>query len=116
MYDKEKTVNECRIQKVGDKMATTKTSKRSQSSFHDKRFYENNIKRYPHDENLYLFKKDLVNKIIAASLEQLTDLKLDKKDNKDLLINNIEKLTINDDRHLILAANKLYNGLTLFLS
>ena len=36
---------------------TTKTSKISLNTFDDKRFYLNNIKSYPHDENLYLFKR-----------------------------------------------------------
>ena len=49
------------------------------NAFDDKRFYVNNIKSYPYDENQYLFKKDLVNKIRRTSLD------LDK----DLLINNI---------------------------
>ena len=40
-------------------MTTTKTSKISLNTFDDKRFYVNNIKSYPHDENLYLFKSDL---------------------------------------------------------
>ena len=75
MYNPERTVDECRIQKVGDNMTTTKPSKISLNTFADKKFYVNNIKSYPHDENLYLFKRDLVN-------------------NKDLLINNIKELSI----------------------
>ena len=64
MYNTERTVDECRIQKVGDNMTTTKTSKISLNKFDDKRFYVNNIKKsYPLDEHLYLFKRDLVNKI-----------------------------------------------------
>ena len=39
-------------------MTTTKTSKISLNTFDDKKFYVNNIKSYPHDENLYLFKRD----------------------------------------------------------
>ena len=66
MYNTERTVDECRIQKVGDNMTTTKTSKISLNKFDDKRFYVNNIKSYPHNENLYLFKRDLVNKICEA--------------------------------------------------
>ena len=38
-------------------MTTTKTSKISRNTFDDKRFYVNNNKSYPHDENLYLFKE-----------------------------------------------------------
>ena len=66
LYKTERTVDECRIQKVGDNMTKTKTSKISLNTFEDKRFYVNNIKGYPHDENLYLFKRDLVNKIKNA--------------------------------------------------
>ena len=66
---------------------TTKTSKISLNAFDDKRFCVNNIKSYPHDENLYLFKRDLVTKINVASLD------LDK----DQLTNNILELSINDD-------------------
>ena len=47
-------------------MTTTKTSKISRKTFDNKRFYVNNIKSYPHDEDLYLFKRDLVNKICEA--------------------------------------------------
>ena len=58
MYNTERTVDECRIQKVGDYMTTTETSKISLNTFDDKRFYVNNIKSYHHDENLYLSKRD----------------------------------------------------------
>ena len=122
MYNTERSVDECRIQKVGDNMTTTKTSKISLNTF-DKRFYGNNIKSYPHDENLYLFKRDLVNKICdagwgraslvtptkAKSRSLIKNASLDG--DKDLLINNIKELTINDDRKLILAAITLYNDL-----
>ena len=64
MYNKERTVDECRIQKVGDNITTTKTSKISLDTFDDKRFYVKNFKSYPHDENLYLFKRDLRKKLI----------------------------------------------------
>ena len=63
MYNTERTVDECRIQKVGENLLTTKTSKNSLNTFDDKIFYINNIKSYPLDEHLYLFKRDLVNKI-----------------------------------------------------
>ena len=66
MYNTERTVDECRIQKVGDNMTTTKTSKISLDTFDDKTFYVKNIKSYPHDENLYLFKRDLITKICEA--------------------------------------------------
>ena len=62
MYNTRRTVDQCRIQQFGDNM-TTKTGKISLNTFHDKRFYVNNIKNYHHDETLYLFKRDLVNKI-----------------------------------------------------
>ena len=108
MYNTERSVDECRIQKVGDNMTTTKTSKISLNTFDDKGFYVNNIKSYPHDENLYLSKRDLVIKICeAGSLIKNASLDGDE----DLLINNIKELTINDDRNLILAAITLYNDL-----
>ena len=53
--NKEKIVEESRIQKVGICMATIRISKRSLSNFDDK--------SYSLDENKYLFKRDLVNKI-----------------------------------------------------
>ena len=116
MYNTERTVDECRIQKIGDNMTTTKTSKISLNTFDDKRFYVNNIKSYPHDENLYLFKRDLINKISVASWGTKTkapslikNASLDG--DKDLLVNNILELTINDDRNLIEAAITLYNDL-----
>ena len=107
----ERSVDECRIQKVGDNMTTTKTSKRSLNTFDDNRFYVNNIKSYPHDENLYLFKRDLVNKINTTSTELVNKVINDNKYNKELLINNILELTTNDDRKLIEAAIRLYKDL-----
>ena len=38
MYNTGRSVDECRIQKVGDNMTTTKTSKISLNTFDDKRF------------------------------------------------------------------------------
>ena len=101
MNNTQRTVDECRIQKVGDNMTTTKTIKISLNTFDDKRFYVNNIKSYPHDENLYLFKSDFIKMIRQASLDG----------EKDLLVNNILELTINDDRKLIEVAIILYNEL-----
>ena len=57
MYNTQRTVDECRKQKVGDNMTTTKTSKISLNTFDYKRFYVNSIKSYPNDENLYLSKE-----------------------------------------------------------
>ena len=54
---KGRVVQESKIQKIGDSMTTTKTSKIGLNTFDDKRFYVNNIKSYPHDENLFVFKK-----------------------------------------------------------
>ena len=103
------------IQKVGDNMTTTKTSKISLNKFDDKRFYGNNIKSYPPDENLYVFKRDLVNRICeAGSPIKNASVKLLRRSldgDKGLLIYNIKELTINDDRKLILAAIILYNDL-----
>ena len=101
MNNTQRTVDECRIQKVGDNMTTTKTSKISLNTFDDKRFYVNNFKSYPHDANLYLFKRILIKMIHQASLDG----------DKDLLVNNILELTINDDRKVIEVAIILYNEL-----
>ena len=49
MYNTERTVDECKIQQVGDNITKTKTSKISLNTFDDNRFYVNNIKIYPHD-------------------------------------------------------------------
>ena len=104
MYIIQRTANECRIQKVGDNMTTTKTIKISLNTFDDKRFYINYIKSYAHDENLYLFKSYLENEICkAGSLINAASLDLDK----DLLANNILEITIIDDRELIKTAIKL---------
>ena len=116
MYNTERTVDELRIQRVGDNMTTTKTSKISLNTFDDKRFYVNKIKSYPHDENLYLFKRDLVNKICEAGWGTKTKAPSSIKNasfdgDKDLFINKIKELTINCDRKLILAAITLYKHL-----
>ena len=52
MNNTKRTVEESRIQKVGDSKTTTKTSKISLNIFDDKRFYVNKIKSYPHDKEL----------------------------------------------------------------
>ena len=101
MSNTQKTVGECRIQKVADNMTTTKKVRLGLNTFDDKRLYVNNIPSYPHDENLYLFEKDFVNKIIATSLV------LDN----DQLANNILEITINDGKMLMKAAIRLYNNL-----
>ena len=108
MNNTQRTVDECRIQKVGDNMTTTKTSKISLNTFDDKRFYVNNIKSYPHDENLYLFKRDLIIMIRQASVKML---RRSLDGDKNLLVNNILELTINVDRKLIEVAIILYNEL-----
>ena len=108
MYNIERSVDECRIQKVGDNMTTTKTSMISLNTFDDKIFYVNNFKSYPHDENLYLFKRDLLKLIHQASVKLL---RRSLDGDKDLLVYNILELTINDDRKLIEVAIILYNEL-----
>ena len=116
MNNTQRTVDECRIQKFDDNMTTTKTSKISLNTFDDKRFYVNNIKSYPHDENLYLFKRDLIKLIRQASVNEQSSrftklLRRSLDGDKDLLVNNILELTINDDRKLIEVAMMLYNEL-----
>ena len=112
MYNTERCVDECRIQKVGDNMTTTKTSKISLNTVDDEKFYVNNIKSYPHDENLYLFKRGLIKPICeAGSRIKNASVKLLRRSldgDKELLVNNILELNINDDRRLIEAAITLY--------
>ena len=91
MNNTQRTVDECRIQKVGDNMKTTKTRKISLNTFDDERFYANNFKSYRHDENLYLFKRDLVNKINNSTLELLIKLGSNvSKESLEAIINNIK--------------------------
>ena len=52
MYNTQRIVDESRIQKIGNNMTTTKTSRISLNTFDDKRFYVNKIESYSHDENL----------------------------------------------------------------
>ena len=116
MNNTQRTADECRIQKVGDNMTTTKASKISLNTFDDKRFYANNIKSYPQDENLYLFKRNLTKMIHQALVNEqswrFTKLLRRSFDgDKDLLVNNVLELTINDDRKLIEVAIILYNEL-----
>ena len=94
MDNKERIVEECRIQKVGDNMSTIKTSKRGLNNFDDKKFYVNNIKSYPLDENLYQFKGVFIKKICKVSLDQLMDLVLDNIDN----IDNIDDIDNTDNK------------------
>ena len=79
--NKERVVEESRIQNVGSSMSTIKISKRSLSSFDDKRFYVNKIEIFPHDKNMYLIKRGLLAKVKNR-------LYRDKE--KDQLINNIK--------------------------
>ena len=93
-------------------MATIKISKRSFSNFDDKKFYLNNIKNYPLDENMYVFKRDLLNKIKNTNLERPIKLGLDvNKESLEAPINKIKELTIKEDRKFIEAAIRLYNNL-----
>ena len=122
MNNTQRTVDESRIQKVGDSM-TTKTSKISLNIFDDKRFFVNNIKSYPHDKELYLFRRDLLN-----LLNRIKKLYKDKDKDKGVdkliceltssvasqagsMINDIKELTIDSNRKLIEAAIILYNEL-----
>ena len=68
----------------------------------------NYIESFSHDENLYPFKRDLVNEIKEGNtMLRHTSSVLDK----DQLDDNILELTINDDRKLIEAAIRLYNDM-----
>ena len=87
-------------------MTTTKISKISLNTFDDKRFYVNNIKSYPHDENLFLFKRDLINNIHQADPSLFNE-------SLEVIINNIKELTIKEDRKFIEAAIRLYNDLPI---
>ena len=140
MNNTQRTVDESRIQKVGDNMTTTKTSKISLNIFDDKRFYVNNIKSYPHDKELFIFKRDLLNRIrertSSVVIQQASSVasqaaspikKLYKDNDVDKmiceqtssvasqagsLINDITELTIDSNRKLIEAAIILYNELS----
>ena len=104
--NKERIVEESRIQKVGSCMTTIKINKRSLSNFDDKRFYVKNIKIYPLDENIYFFKRDLLNKIYQQTSPMANPALIGETGS---LIN--KELTINDDRKFIEAAIRLYNEL-----
>ena len=83
-------------------MTTTKTSKISLYIFDDKRFYVNNIKSYPLDKELYLFKRDLLNRV--KKLYKDKDLpssftNKDKDKDVDKLINDIKELTRDSNRN-----------------
>ena len=140
MNNTQRTVDECRIQKVGDNMTTTKTSKISLNIFDDKRFYVNNIKSYLHDKELYLIKMDLLNRIrertssvviqqtssvASQAASPIKKLYKDKDVDKMIceqtssvasqagsLIKDITELTIDSNRKLIEAAIILYNELS----
>ena len=55
MYNKERAVDECRIQKVGDNVTRTITSKISLNTFDDERFYVNNILMM----RIYVYSKEI---------------------------------------------------------
>ena len=86
MFDTEIILEECRVQKVGDNSTTTKTGKTSLSSFDDKTFYVKIIKSYPHNESLYLFKRDLLNKINTTPIKLLIKPEVDEDNSIDPLI------------------------------
>ena len=124
MDNKETIVEEYRIQKVGNKMPTTKTNKSNLDIFDDKRFYVNNFKSYPHDENLYLFKRDSIKKINNTTLELDWGFARVEEGqtllhqpgpeapsllDKNQLVNNFLEPDTNDDRKLVEAAIRLYN-------
>ena len=61
MDNEERIVEECRIQKVGDKMSTIKTKKRILNNFFDKRFIKIILKAILMIRD-YIFLKDLIKK------------------------------------------------------
>ena len=63
--------------KVGDEMVPIKACKTNLSFCDGKRFYVISIKNYPHDQSLYLFKRDLWNEPNNATNEQIRGLNLD---------------------------------------
>ena len=93
------------------------------------------MKSYPLDENMYLFKRNLVNKICErtssmasqagwgtkaeapslinnTTLELSIKLRLDaSKESLEALINNIKELTFKEDRKFIEITIRLYNNL-----
>ena len=84
-------------------MATIKTSKRSFSNFDDERFDVNNIRSYPLDENMYLFKRDLVNKICEQTSSVASQAgSLINNTTLELLI----KLGIDVSKKIIRSTNK----------
>ena len=72
----------------------------------------NNFESYLHGKELYLIKKELINKINKAPLELLIKLGLgiDVGD-KNVLIEINKELTNNDERELYFAALTLQNNL-----
>ena len=58
MCNPPRTVDECRIEKVGDNMTTSKTSMISLNTFDDKRLYVNNIKSYLL-MRIYIYSKEI---------------------------------------------------------
>ena len=63
MYNKERIVEECRIQKVGGNIVTIKTTKISLSNTDNKAFYLNDNESCPLDKNLILFERSLIKKL-----------------------------------------------------
>ena len=106
MYNKERTLKENWVIKIRKNIVTVNKTKRSLNSFDDKGFCVNNIERYPHDNDLYAFENDLINKAINAPLKLLINFCL--IEDKNLLIENIKELTINDERELIFADITVY--------
>ena len=80
-------------------MVTNKISKRTLSNFDDKTFYVNNIKSHSLDKNMYLFKRDLVNKICEQTSSVASQAGWGKKAKGPSMNNDIEELTIDSNKN-----------------
>ena len=59
MNDKEKVLTDSRVQKLGDKMVTTRRENKSLNTSDDTKFLCENVQNNPHYKICYLYRKDL---------------------------------------------------------